>query len=267
MRPYAAALVAFIAFPVTASADEKVDCISAHEGGQVARREGRFDRARDAFAACQKDECPAVLRSRCAEFARELETAQPTLVVIVRDAQGADIGGARVRIDGAPPVDVTGMGLRLNPGSHALGVERDGFLPAQRTIVLPEGVKNMQAIVSLERPQAASGLPSVEPGVDSTRPNTTAWAFAIGGGVALLAAGGLSGAGWVIHANLQSSCGGTGCSDAQVEPLRIVWPAAFAALGIGVLSEVVAVVLFAKNAREPAPSAWVLTPTGAGVRF
>jgi hypothetical protein len=266
MRLSFAALFILLLVPSRASADDTSECVKAHEEGQVARREGRFSRAREAFAACQRDACPAAVRARCGAYARDLEAAQPTLVVVVRDAKGADANGARVSIDGAPQVEVSGMGLRLNPGKHTLAVEAPGFLPAEKTVTLSEGVKNMQAIVSVEAPAHAGSMPASEP-EGSGKPATGAWAFAIGGGIALVAAGGLSAAGWVEHENLKSSCAATGCSEQQVAPLRVLWPASVTALGVGVVSEVVALVLFATHSRAPTWSALLLAPTMTGIHF
>jgi hypothetical protein len=265
MRLCCLAVTIFLMLPANARADEQTNCVAAHEEGQVARRDGRFDRARAAFAACQRDECPAAVRSRCSEFARELEAAQPSLVVIVRDVLGTDVRGARVSVDDAPSSDVSAMGLRLNPGSHTVRVEAPGFLPSEKTIVLPEGSKNMQATFSLERPRGLPTLPLAQPA--AAKPATAALAFAIGGGVSLVTAGVLSGVGWGIRDNLKSSCGAVGCTENQVEPLRVVWPAAFIALGVGVASAVVATILFVTHRQESARWALVLGRADAGIRF
>jgi hypothetical protein len=266
LRIFALLVTGTIIFPASAWGDEKADCMTAHEEGQVARRAGRFDRAREAFAVCQRDVCPAVLRTRCADFARDLEAAQPSVVVMVRDKQGADIGEAHVGLDGAAPVSASTLtlGVRLNPGAHVLRVDAPGFLPAEKTITLPEGVKDMQAIVSLDRPKGAA-LP---PGAESMPqgPKTAAWGFAIGSGVSLVAAGVLTGVGWGIHSSLESSCA-PNCTDSQAEPLRVIWPASFVALGVGVVSGIVATILFTKHPQERTPSALVLGPEGAGIRF
>jgi hypothetical protein len=259
------ALASLVA-PSSAPADEKSECIAAHEEGQLARRDGRFDRAREAFAICQADACPALIRSRCAEFARDLEAAQPTMVILVRDARGGDIGDARVGIDGGPPASMSAVALRLNPGKHRLHVEAPGFLPVDRTVMLPESVKDMQVIVSMQSNAPSPAVPPKEiqpPPPPPDRPKTAAWAFAIGSGVSLLAAGGLSAAGWAVHSNLQESCGATGCTDSQVEPLRILWPASFAALGVGVVTGIVAAVLFSSGSRPTTASALILGPDGA----
>jgi hypothetical protein len=273
MTPFVRILILALSFeaagavvkPALASADDKAECIAAHEGGQVARRDGRFDRAREAFAACQRDACPAVIRTRCAEFARDLEAVQPTLVVLVRDTQGADAGDARVSIDGAPLTAVSAMALRLNPGKHLLRAEAPGFVSAEKTVVLPESVHDMMAVVSLQRPLRAAALTVGRPPA-SARSSTAAWAFTLAGGVSLVAAGVLDGVGWAVHDQLKSSCGATGCSDSQVESLRIVWPASFAMLAIGVASGVVATVLFATRSDG---SAAALLPgrAAAGIRF
>jgi hypothetical protein len=254
-----------LAQPASARADDKTECIAAHEEGQMARRDGRFDRAREAFASCQRDACPALIRARCAEFARDLEVVQPTLLVLVRDAQGADAVDARVSIDGAPPAALSAMALRLNPGKHLLRAEAPGFVPAEKTVLLPENVRDMMAVVSLERPHLA-GVSSAGTPLASRRSSTAAWGFTIAGGVSLVAAGVLGGVGWAVHDNLKSSCGATGCSDSQVEPLRLLWPASFAMLAVGVASGLVATLLFATGS-DGSAAAQLPGRAAAGIRF
>ena len=69
-----------------------------------------------------------------------------------------------------------------------------------------------------------------------------------------------------MHESLKSSCGATGCTESQVEPLRFLWPASFVALGVAVVSGVVATILFVTHSREPVRSALVVTST-TGIRF
>jgi hypothetical protein len=251
--------------------DDNAACLAAHEGGQIARRAGSFDQAREQFAACQRDTCPAVLRARCAEFARELESAQPSIVVIARNAHGDDLGNASVALDGAPPVGVGELAVarRLNPGVHVLHVEAPGLLPTDKTITLPEGVKDMQVVVSLDPPKLAPVEPAPVvplPAPPAQPSKRAAWAFAIGSGVSLVAAGTLSGVGWGIHTSLSSSCG-TMCTDSQVEPLRALWPASFVALGVGVASGVVAAILFTQKPAERTTTGFMIGPAGFGARF
>jgi hypothetical protein len=279
LRLIAPLTAGLVAVATTGWADDNAACLAAHEGGQVARRAGAFDQAREQFAACQRDACPAVLRARCAEFARELEGAQPSIVVIARDARGDDVAEARVTVDGAPPVAVAELAVarRLNPGVHTLHAEAPGLSPADKTFTLPEGMKNMPVVVTLERVGPAPRPPEPTPVVPAPAPSEprpskrAAWAFAIGSGVSFAAAGTLSGVGWGIHSSLSSSCGTT-CTDSQVEPLRAVWPASFVALGVGVASGVVATLLFLQKPASPAQAAenatgFMIGPAGAGVRF
>jgi hypothetical protein len=267
-------------FAGTALADEKTDCIAAHENGQVARRAGHFDRAREAFAACQADACPSLVRSRCADFARELEAAQPSIVVVVVDDHGGPAGDARISIDGGSLAPPAALAVRLDPAKHTVHAEAPGFLSTDKTVTVPEGLKNMEVLVTLARPTASAQLiaagfeaagptPTTAPSSDR---NTPAWGFAIAGGVGLVGAGALSATGWVIHGNLKSSCGSTaaGCTSDQVEPLRVIWPASFVALGVGVASAVVATVLFATHSnspKHPSTTAWAIGPGAAEITF
>jgi hypothetical protein len=159
------------------------------------------------------------------------------------------------------------MGMRLNPGAHSIRVEAAGLLPEEKTVTLLEAVKDMQAVFTLEAPRRATVLPTAEP-ERHARSSTAAWAFAIGSGVTLAGAGALGGVGWAMHENLKSSCGTSGgCTSTQVEPLRVLWPASFVALGVGVVSGIVSAVLFADRPRERDASALILAPDYVGIRF
>jgi hypothetical protein len=251
----------------TARADDKADCVAAHERGQIARRTGRFDNAREDFAVCQRPQCPAILQARCSDLARELDAAQPTIVVFVRDTLGADVLDARIAVDGAAPASVgtLAVGHPVNPGVHVIRVEASGFPTVDKTFTVPEAAKSLLVSVVLERPTAP---PPRAPPPQSSGPGPSravAWTFAIGSGVALAGAGTLSAVGWGIHSHLSSSCGTT-CTDSQVAPLRIIWPASFLSLGVGVAAGVAAIILVAHHDRE-STSALVLGPAGVGARF
>src|SRR5580693_3703107 len=67
----------------SATADEKHRCIDASEQGQELRDEGRYSSARDAFAACARITCPALVRRDCGRWEAELEQRWPSVVVRV----------------------------------------------------------------------------------------------------------------------------------------------------------------------------------------
>src|SRR5262252_6601110 len=72
-------------------------CVTTSEQGQADRDEGRYKRARDAFASCSNEVCPVVIRRDCVKWLSELDASAPTIVFVARDERGADLGDVTVR--------------------------------------------------------------------------------------------------------------------------------------------------------------------------
>jgi hypothetical protein len=247
------ALAAFVlAFASPAIAQDTNACVSAYERGQVDRRAGHFDGAREAFATCTAEGCPSVVKERCVQFARDLEAAQPTLIVVVHDETGHDVGAVRVALDGAAASPLPSTALRVDPGEHTLRVET-GLGNAEQRLVVREGEKNRRVELAVGRAIIAR----MEPTPSSTTP-IAAWTFTGIGALGVVTAGVLSAVGWGMYGNLSSQCGHQ-CSDDRVAPLRTVWTAAFIPLGIGLIAGGVAVALFVSHGKR-SDTALVVTP-------
>jgi hypothetical protein len=262
-----AALGFFIAsWPVVALADDtKAACVVHHEQGQVSRRAGKFDAARQEFAFCTGDVCPAPVRRRCVTFLEELDAAQPTVVVAVHDAEGHDVArGLTMAIDGGTPVEVLATAIRVDPGEHILQIRRGGLAPVERRVVVREGDKERRIDVVVG---SEPSLALADPGRRAAPVSTTAWVLVGVSAVAFTGAGVTSAVGWGIHTHLASSCS-PACTENQVEPLRVLWPASFVALGVGVVSGAVALTLVLTG-RGPSPdgSGFHVAPSGAVWQF
>ncbi len=258
--------------------DEKGVCVSQHEQGQLSRRAGHFDSAREQFSSCTRDACPAPVRKRCAELLAELDAAQPTLVIAVHDAEGRDVlRGTSMTLDRGSARDVPATALRVDPGEHVLRVAAASRPPVDRPIVVREGEKErridvvLPAEVAPAPPGPAVALPSPSaPSAPSQPTRTIPVGARVSIGVSaasLLAAGTTSAVGWGIHGHLASSCS-PGCTESQVEPLRILWPTSFIALGVGVVTGAIALTLVLTN-RAPSPdrTGVYAAPGGIGWRF
>ncbi len=252
------AVTFFGALATPAIAQDTNACVSAYERGQVDRRAGHFDSARASFATCTAEGCPMVVKERCVQFARDLESAQPTVIVVVRDHAARDVAGARVALDGAAATPLPSTALRIDPGEHTLRVETSAGA-AEQHVVVREGEKD-------RRVELTVGATGTEPLVEKTTSKpVAAWAFTIGAGVALATAGVLSGVGWGIYSDLSSSCGHK-CDPSQVAPLTVIWPAAFVALGVGVLAGAIGLTLFVVHPKKR-EAAWVIGPGGFAGTF
>jgi hypothetical protein len=228
--------------------DEKGACLAQHESGQLSRRAGRFDAAREQFAACTADACPPPVQRRCIAFLAELDAAQPTVVIAVHDAGGRDIvHGVSMTLDGARRREVPATAVQLDPGEHTLRLFRGTEAPVDRSFLVREGEKDKRIEVTLAPPRTL-----VTPAADTATSRVTPgarWLIGVSA-VSLVGAGATSAAGWAIRGHLESSCSPT-CSSSQVDSLRILWPTSFAMLGVGVLTGAIAVTLVLTTPATP----------------
>src|SRR5579871_1468603 len=114
--------------PRAARADEKQQCIASSDQGQELRDNGNYRRAREAFAACARAACPALVRRDCAQWQADLEETWPSVIVSAKDERGNDLAEGRVLVDGEMLVaKLDGKPARVDPGEHKLRIEADGY--------------------------------------------------------------------------------------------------------------------------------------------
>lgn len=117
-------------------------CVDAYEGAQVATKRHQIARARQQVGVCLATTCPSVLRSECAQWMKDLEARQPTVVLQCTGPDGKPATNAEVRLDGAPlPHALDGAALDMDPGSHELVFSLAGERPLTVRAVVREGEK------------------------------------------------------------------------------------------------------------------------------
>ena len=237
-------LVATIASNARA-ADEKQVCVRAVERAQIERLDGKLRAARDGFVMCARAVCPDAIRADCTRWVTEVEASLPTIVIDARWADGRDVAGLTVMLDGQLLPDAAGgRAVALDPGAHALRFEAPGAAPVETRSMIREGEKNRILHVTfspadplrapavpvvaptLATPPSASTSPAIwRPEVDETarsgkRPIPTS-AFVVGGfallGFAGFAYAGLSGVGQLDH--LRATCVHS-CNPSDVDSAR-----------------------------------------------
>ncbi len=157
LMPAALILTAMhLAQPVTAQpknsppSPTKSECIDANTAGQSHRLAGQLDEARKDLTLCSDAACPALVRSDCTQRLDEIARIQPTLVLGVKDASGADVTNAKVTIDGKPFADhLDGSAIPVNPGEHVFVFTISGESPVTRKLVIKEGEKGRLEQISL----------------------------------------------------------------------------------------------------------------------
>src|SRR5882724_7604070 len=114
-----AACVCLVAPSASATDKTSMACIRASDEGQTSRDSANLLRARELFAECAAQACPALIRRDCTSWLEQVQQQMPSVVLGAHDAQGRDVLDARVTVDGkAIERPVGGGALEQNPGSH-----------------------------------------------------------------------------------------------------------------------------------------------------
>jgi hypothetical protein len=246
MRLVLATSAALLLVSTTAAAapPKKEECIAAFDVGQRARREGHLKQAHDSLLVCSQKECPAVLRADCSDVLRQVDDAQPSIVLGAADASGKDLTDVIVELEGKPLVtELNGRALNVDPGKLSLVFKRTPWDPVTVDVVVKEGEKDRSVRATLgppaPAPPAATRPVPVKP---EEAPPRSVVGYAVPGTLAALGLGSLVYAGVTrLEAgrdadDLKSSCGPT-CPESDRDSLSsdLVRANATFAIGIGLV--------------------------------
>jgi hypothetical protein len=158
----------------TAHADEKQQCLRMAEKGQQLRDDGKYRSAREAFAACSRSVCPAMVQSDCVKWLKALEADLPSVVIIAKDDKGNDLTAVTVTVDGATlTTTLDGRPLVVDPGEHKLRFEAEGFPPIDDQVVIHAGEKSRAISAQFHKPTpTTSETPPPQPTPTPTPPAT-----------------------------------------------------------------------------------------------
>jgi len=166
-------LVALIAISVPAFAGpSKDECIDAHGKGQDAKDAGKLSLARKLFLTCAQPSCPQLVQGDCARFADELSRMQPSISLVARDTNGADLPDTTVYVDDVLMVTRLDDGKphELDPGKHVVkftNAGRDRVV----TVVIGSGEQGRTVAATFDAPPgSAPAKPMLTLGADPVRP-------------------------------------------------------------------------------------------------
>jgi hypothetical protein len=230
-------------------------CVDSYVHSQEVRLEKRLVRARELFAKCAANTCPAAIRKDCSAWLKEVDQALASVVVVPRDPNGLDAPHATVTVDGSSAAASTSF--PIDPGRHRIRCERAGSASVDLDVTIQEGEKNrvIACVLAPEAPKETVSKPAVPLGT---------W---ISGGAGLVLIG--IGAGFAAsgvadrNAMIKSGCAKAGdCSESAVTTVRIKLGVADATITTGIAGLGVAVlVYFLQRPKTPDPAAAVATPT------
>jgi hypothetical protein len=240
------------------------ECVRAANEGQTLRDQGKLLSARDELVVCARPECPKVVASECRKWLEDVSARIPTVVVSLRDGDGADVS-ARILVDGKPSEEATaGRAISLDPGAHVFRAEADRGI-AERSVVVREREAGQRVVLDLPKatePKPLSLLPRAKDTVTEThRPVPTfTWIMA---GTAVVGAG--VGTVFAIDAgsrfgDLKERC--PSCTEEEVSGLRMRSTVADVAFGVAIVAAGITVVSYLLR-----PTVTTTRPVAALVAF
>ncbi len=234
--------------------DTKTVCLAAHVEGQKLRHAGEFLVAKARFRACSEEVCPAVLRDECAGWLSEVDAAQPTLIVTVRDERGNDLSDVTVHVDGARVADrITGLALPVDPGKRTLRLATSQGKERILELVVHEGEKARRIDAVIPLGPSPDGPPAPET-TDHEKPSVLAYAL---GATGLISLGVFAVLGVSVNGrftDLRTSCAqAPGCTSDDIHRVRRDAVIADVALAVSVVSlGAAAVLLLTGSTQKPA---------------
>jgi hypothetical protein len=243
-------------------------CLAAPVEGQKLQRAGKLLDARDRFASCSLNTCPAEVVEDCMRWARQVDDALPSVVVAARDTKGKDLLDVRVSIDGKPPAEMSTRAVRLDPGSHTFVFQREGSADVKQQVMLREGEKR-EVLATFGAPPDTSSptTPATSTATVSERPvPVAAW---LAGGVSGLALISFATFGTLGVMDRGTDHCDTGCPSDQKSGIDAKFLVADVSLGVGVVALAVAAWLYLSrpSVEVQAASAAAGPPGFAGIRF
>ncbi|MEM6788137.1 MAG: hypothetical protein AAF715_11525 [Myxococcota bacterium] len=255
-------MAALTATPRVAGADDEssrpptvAECVRTHTDGQVRRKEGAFLDARAELEVCAQSTCPRVIRNDCMKRLEALDAEVPSLVVVVRYADGRDAPGVEVTLDGAPLAGVErGRPVVVDPGTHALTATDAEGVSTSTEVVAVIGEQGRRVTLTLTPPEPEV-TPEPEPVVAPPETSEGAGPWLIAGatllGVGAVGFGVFAGLGLSGRSDLdalEDTCGANAtppntCSDEELSAVEDKFLGADIALGVGAATAGVGLVM------------------------
>jgi hypothetical protein len=145
-------------------ADDKQACIISYEQAQHLRKDGKLRAAREQLLACNREACPAVLRTDCTQWLTENDRSMPTLIVEARGPDDRELSDVRVTVDRElVALSLNGKAMPIDPGAHKIRFEYRKLRPVEQQVVMREGEKDHRILVRFEEPSAAQPATEASP--------------------------------------------------------------------------------------------------------
>lgn len=180
------------AAPPNGAAPTKAQCVAAYQGAQIDLKASALASAREKLGVCLSASCSKALHADCAEWLRDVERRQPSVVLSFKGKDGTMRAGVPATLDGRPLEGSTdGRSVEVDPGEHVFVLAPPGEPEVTVRTLVREGEKaqRVDAVSKLFAPPAVAP----EPPRAASRP--IPWTVYAAGGLSLVALGAAAGFG------------------------------------------------------------------------
>jgi len=149
--------VAFVLFSASARAEDshKAECAAAYEKSQEFRAQNKLRKAEELLKVCAEASCPTFVQTDCSQWLTEVQKDLPSIVIVAKDKEGADVTAVKVSIDGeVVATELDGKSISIEPGRHRLRFEIEGAPPVEQPIIAKQGEKDREVKVSFRQAEA-----------------------------------------------------------------------------------------------------------------
>jgi hypothetical protein len=161
----------------------------------------------------------------------EVQRLIPSVVLGLHDAGGNDVVGAKVSLDGQPLADrLDGHAIDVDPGEHTLQFDVSGRAPVKQKVVIREGEKGREILVTMDSSPPTPESAKAEP----PRSGVPTVSWVLGG----LSAAAFTAFGYFALTGYSrwSDCHGGGCGAGDASYVDRQWVAADVTLIVGALA-------------------------------
>jgi hypothetical protein len=186
------------------------------------------------------------------------------------DPEGRDVIAVRLIVDGAVVTEaLDGRAMPLDPGKHRIRLEAEGFAPVEQDVLMREGEKDRQVLLSVvpRGPVPQTELPRPSPperAPTPASPTTTPISRPIPPAAVVAASLGIVALGVATYFDLKGTSDALGlkdrcspqCASSDVDPVRTEYLVARVAVGVSLVALGTAAILYlTRSSRSSAPAA------------
>jgi hypothetical protein len=140
----------------------KATCQLAYKNARKLERAGQLVSAEKLLRTCAKPRCGVFLEHQCTFAYARIEADMPSVVPTAKDPDGKPVMALKLKVDGyllASRLD--GHAVTINPGVHEFTFETEAGVVARKRVMVLQGQRNRQLVVSVPR-RVASAEPAPE---------------------------------------------------------------------------------------------------------